>query len=86
MNWPPTPSSPVRDHSCDGSVGQLLSGIGTAIPLVKPTLRGILPHGSEGPRVPIPLRSLGLDDSPCCSTTLWICPGQIPLPTGEHRV
>lgn len=42
---------------------------GAAAPLVKPTLRGILPHGSEVPRVPIPLRSSGLDDSPCCSTS-----------------
>src|SRR5713226_1808983 len=40
-----------------------------AAPLVKPTLHGILPHGSEVPWVPIPLRSTGLDDSPCCSTT-----------------
>ena len=42
---------------------------GTAVPLVKATLRGILPHGSEGPRVPIPLRSSELDDSPCCQTS-----------------
>ncbi len=68
MRWPPTFSSPVRDRSCDGSAGHLRSGAGTAVPLVKPTLRGILPHGSEGPWVPIPLRSMGLDDSPCCST------------------
>jgi hypothetical protein len=40
-------------------------GSGTAVPLVKPTLRGILPHGSEAPWGPIPLRSSGLDDSPC---------------------
>jgi hypothetical protein len=58
----------MRDPSCDGPAGQLLSGLGTAVPLVKPTLRGILPHGSEVPWVPIPLRSLGPDDSPCCST------------------
>jgi hypothetical protein len=58
----------MRDRSRDGSVGQLPSELGTAVPLVKPTLRGILPHGSEAPRVPIPLCSAGLDDSPCCST------------------
>jgi hypothetical protein len=40
-------------------------GRGTAVPLVKATLRGILPHGSEVPWVPIPLRSMGLDNSPC---------------------
>ena len=68
MSWPPTSSCPMRDPSCDGSAGQLRSGAGAAAPLVKPTLRGILPHGSEGPWVPIPLRSMGLDDSPCCST------------------
>jgi hypothetical protein len=39
-------------------------GRGTAVPLVKATLRGILPHGSEVPRGPIPLRSADLDDSP----------------------
>jgi hypothetical protein len=44
-------------------------GRGTAVPLVKAALRGILPHGSEGPWVPIPLRSMGLDDSPCLKTT-----------------
>ena len=69
MRWPPTSSSPVRDRSCDGSAGHRRSGAGTAVPLVKPTLRGILPHGSEEPWVPIPLRSTGLDDSPCCSTS-----------------
>ena len=69
MRWPPTSSSPVRDRSCDGSAGHLRSGAGTAVPLVKPTLHGILPHGSEVPWVPIPLRSTRLDDSPCCSTT-----------------
>jgi hypothetical protein len=69
MSWSPTSSNPVRDRSCDALVGQLPSGAGTAVPLVKPTLRGILPHGSEGPWVPIPLRSTGPDDSPCCSTT-----------------
>src|SRR5712692_8293038 len=69
MRWPPTSSSPMRDPSCDGSAGRLRSGAGAAAPLVKPTLHGILPHGSEAPRVPIPLRSAGLDDSPCCSTT-----------------
>ena len=42
---------------------------GTAVPLVKATLRGILPHGSEVPWVPIPLRSADLDDSPCFKTT-----------------
>ncbi len=69
MSWPPTSSSPVCDRSCDGLVAQLPSGVGTAVPLVKPTLRGILPHGSEAPWVPIPLRSTELDDSPCCQTT-----------------
>ncbi len=68
MSWPPS-SNTVRDRSCDALVGQLPSALGTAVPLVKPTLRGILPHGSEGPWVPIPLRSTGLDDSPCCQTT-----------------
>ena len=48
------------------SVGR---GSGTAVPLVKPTLRGILPHGSEVPWVPIPLRSADLDDSPCFKMT-----------------
>jgi hypothetical protein len=48
--------------------GTLPSGAGTAVPLVKPTLHGILPHGSEEPWVPIPLRSSELDDSPCCRT------------------
>jgi hypothetical protein len=66
MSWTPTSSNPMRDRSCDGLFDQLPSGVGTAVPLVKPTLRGILPHGSEGPRVPIPLRSTGPDDSPCC--------------------
>ena len=42
---------------------------GTAVPLVKATLRGILPHGSEVPWVPIPLRSADLDDSPCFKMT-----------------
>jgi hypothetical protein len=42
---------------------------GTAVPLVKATLRGILPHGSEVPWVPIPLRSADLDDSPCFQMT-----------------
>ena len=59
----------MRDPSRDGSVGQLGDGPGAAAPLVKPTLRGILPHVSEVPRVPIPLRSAGLDDSPCCQTS-----------------
>lgn len=68
MSGPPTSSNPVRDRSCDALVGQLPSGVGTAVPLVKPTLRGILPHGSEVPWVPIPLRSTGRDDSPCNST------------------
>jgi hypothetical protein len=44
-------------------------GRGTAVPLVKATLHGILPHGFEVPRGPIPLRSADLDDSPCCKTT-----------------
>ena len=44
-------------------------GLGTAVPLVKATLRGILPHGSEVPWVPIPLPSADLDDSPCCTMT-----------------
>jgi hypothetical protein len=69
MNWSPTSTNPMRDRSCDGSAGRLRSGLGTAVPLVKPTLRGILPHGSEVPRVPVPLRSPGLDDSPCCQTS-----------------
>ena len=45
------------------------TGRGTAVPLVKATLRRILPHGSEAPWVPIPLRSTGLDDSPCFELT-----------------
>ena len=68
MSSPTTSSNPVRDRSCDGSVGQPRTRRRAAAPLVKPTLRGILPHGSEVPRGPIPLRSAGLDDSPCCST------------------
>jgi hypothetical protein len=68
MSSPTTFHYPMRDRSRDGSIGLLPSGLGTAVPLVKPTLRGILPHGSEGPRGPIPLRSTGPDDSPCCST------------------
>lgn len=44
-------------------------GRGTAVPLVKATLHGILPHGCEAPWVPIPLRSSGLDDSPCLQMT-----------------
>jgi hypothetical protein len=64
---------PMRDPSCDGSVGQLRSRRRAAAPLVKPTLRGILPHGSEVPRGPIPLRSTGLDDSPCYSTMYVGC-------------
>jgi hypothetical protein len=47
------------------STSSVERGSGTAVPLVKPTLRGILPHGSEVPWVPIPLRSMELDDSPC---------------------
>ena len=69
MNLPPTSSNPVCDRACDALVAQLPSGVGTAVPLVKPTLHGILPHGSEEPRVPIPLRSTGLDDSPCRQTS-----------------
>lgn len=68
MNLAPSSSNPVCDRSCDGSAGQQGRGLGAGAPLVKPTLRGILPHGSEVPWVPIPLRSAGLDDSPCCST------------------
>jgi len=68
MSWTLTSSNPMRDRSCDALVDQLPREVGTAVPLVKPTLRGILPHGSEVPRGPIPLRSTGLDDSPCCST------------------
>jgi hypothetical protein len=68
MSWTPISSNPVRDRSRDGSVGQLRTRRRAAAPLVKPTLRGILPYGSEVPRGPIPLRSTGLDDSPCCST------------------
>ena len=51
------------------STSPLVRGAGTAVPLVKPTLREILPHGSEVPWVPIPLRSTGLDDSPCLEIT-----------------
>jgi hypothetical protein len=51
------------------STVSLEGGSGTAVPLVKPTLRGILPHGSEAPWVPIPLHSSGLDDSPCFKVT-----------------
>jgi len=86
MRLPPTSSNPMRDHSCDGLVAQLPSGSGTAVPLVKPTLRGILPHGSEGPWVPIPLRSAGLDDSPCCSTIdVGFVEDKSPFPP-EHAV
>ncbi len=86
MRWPPTSSSPMRDPSCDGSAGRLRSGAGAAAPLVKPTLHGILPHGSEAPRVPIPLRSAGLDDSPCCSTTdVGFVEDKSPFPP-EHAV
>jgi hypothetical protein len=80
MSWPRTSSSPMRDPSCDGSAGQLRSGAGAAAPLVKPTLRGILPHGSEVPWVPIPLRSTGLDDSPAAKRVMWIRPRRIPFP------
>src|SRR6266576_3653557 len=86
MSWPPTSSNPVRDRSRDGSVGLLRSGLGTAVPLVKPTLRGILPRGSEAPRVPIPLRSAELDDSPCCSTIdVGFVEDKSPFPP-EHAV
>ncbi len=51
------------------STSSVERGSGTAVPLVKPTLRGILPHGSEAPWVPIPLRSADLDDSPCFELT-----------------
>ena len=77
---------PVCDRSCDGLVAQLPSGVGTAVPLVKPTLRGILPHGSEVPWVPIPLRSTGLDDSPCCQTSDVDSSKTNPLSTGQRRV
>src|SRR5216683_6756028 len=69
MSWPPPSSNSLRDRSCDCSAGRLRSGLGTAVPLVKPPLRGILPHGSEVPWVPIPLRFSGPDDSPCCQTS-----------------
>jgi hypothetical protein len=69
MSRPRTSRHPMRDPSRDGSVGQLGRTPGAAAPLVKPTLRGILPHGSEVPRGPIPLRSAELDDSPCCQTS-----------------
>jgi hypothetical protein len=42
----------VKSDSVGGEVRT-----GAAAPLVKPTLRGILPHGSEAPWGPIPLRS-----------------------------
>ena len=76
----------MRDRSCDGSVGQLRTRRRAAAPLVKPTLRGILPHGSEAPRGPIPLRSAGLDDSPCCSTIdVGFVEDKSPFPP-EHAV
>ena len=61
---------------------------GTAVPLVKATLRGILPHGSEVPWVPIPLRSWELDDSPCCQTSdVEFVKDKSPFPPeNEHRV
>jgi hypothetical protein len=88
MIWSPTSSNPVRDRACDASTGQLSSGVGTAVPLVKPTLRGILPHGSEVPWVPIPLRSWELDDSPCCQTSdVEFVKDKSPFPPeNEHRV
>jgi hypothetical protein len=64
MSWQPTSSSPMCDPSCDGLGGSAAERSRAAAPLVKPTLRGILPHGSEVPWGPIPLRSEGLDDSP----------------------
>lgn len=55
---------------------------GTAVPLVKATLRGILPHGSEAPWVPIPLRSADLDDSPSFQWTgVGFVPRRIPFST-----
>jgi hypothetical protein len=57
-----TRSSSVMTHPLPG-------GRGTAVPLVKATLHGILPHDSEVPRGPIPLRSADLDDSPCFKMT-----------------
>jgi hypothetical protein len=64
------------------SVGR---GSGTAVPLVKPTLRGILPHGSEVPWVPIPLRSTELDDSPCLNwTDVGFVQDESPLPPERY--
>jgi hypothetical protein len=61
-------------------------GRGTAVPLVKATLRGILPHGSEVPWVPIPLRSTDLDDSPRFKDdACGIRPRRIPFSTGGRR-
>src|SRR5262245_22113897 len=57
------------NHQTILSTSLLVRGVETAVPLVKPTLRGILPHGSEVPWVPLPLRSAGLDDSPCFELT-----------------
>ena len=67
---------------------RLPGGRGTAVPLVKATRRGILPHGFEAPWVPIPLRSAGLDDSPCCQMTdVGFVKDKSPLSTGgRHRV
>ena len=58
---------------------------GTAVPLGKPTLRGILPHGSELPWVPIPLRSRELDDSPCLNwTDAGFVQDESPLPPERY--
>ena len=87
MSWPPPSSNSLRDRSCDGSVGQLQTRPGAAAPLVKPTLRGILPHGSEVPWVPIPLRSTELDDSPCCQTSdVGFVEDKSPFPPENARV
>jgi hypothetical protein len=56
-------------------------GSGTTVPLGKATLRGILPHGSEAPWVPIPLHSADLDDSPCFDLTgVGFVPDESPFP------
>ena len=58
---------------------------GTAVPLVKATLRGILPHGSEAPWVPIPLRSADLDDSPRFEmTTMGFVPDESLFPPDDR--
>src|SRR5215216_6387748 len=64
------------------------SGRGAAVPLVTATLHGILPHGSEVPRGPIPLRSADLDDSPCLKITdMGFVQNESLFPTGgRHAV